>query len=175
MSYDNVDNIIIDDFIYKWSEKSKFFKCNLRNEKLSQFEHYNLLLNENTFDWVLFTDDDDLWNVNRVEFYLSKIIETNRDVILIDHIVYNTDMFISNIQDLVSTNKSRVCEYFNYSLKADIAKTIIDDISNNICPLSTNIFDIYFNIELSDISEEFKSENFLYYYRMCIQIDGPRH
>lgn len=90
-----------------------------KEDKLSQFQHYNLLCNEisKLFDsstWCMFTDDDDKWHVRRVESYL-------------EHIENN-----GSIQDNISNRSIVVCrngrmhnghmleqaiEYFEYVIK----------------------------------------------------------
>ncbi|KAJ3360474.1 hypothetical protein GGF31_003235 [Allomyces arbusculus] len=56
------------------AEMKKDFDVNMRvyahTERLVQFEHYRYLLSLpeiKSYDWVMFTDDDDLWHPQRVE------------------------------------------------------------------------------------------------------------
>lgn len=58
---------------------NKFLEIVDRDKKYSQFEHYNLLvqkLKEDRYsmnNWILFTDDDDIWHTSRMSIYYNHI------------------------------------------------------------------------------------------------------
>ena len=174
-----------------WKSKTTFFNFTIRHGKCSQFEHYYHLLNENksfSSEWILFTDDDDLWNTNRVEKYMEHIEHKqnkNKDYFYINNIISNDDLYVSCVNeiDINKCNKYPVNEYFNYCIKyTKLLETIeIINIKQKF-ELSTPTFDVYFttylsfndtniNINTNTLNSSPKTE-WLYFYRVYFVCDN---
>ena len=84
LSFDNSVVMQVSELIQQWNTMPSLSpKFIIRPCKLSQFEHYNLLLEENKTDWetkwILFTDDDDLWADDRIEKFRDCIHHGNSE------------------------------------------------------------------------------------------------
>ena len=64
-------------------DKFEHLEIRVRETKLAQFEHYKLLTDEHTNQdpqWVLMSDDDDIWSPNRTAMYLNTILSINEEI-----------------------------------------------------------------------------------------------
>jgi hypothetical protein len=155
----------------------KFF---IRDFSLSQFEHYDLLLNQNKEilkgKWILFTDDDDLWNNNRIETYIKYINTNTKDCFNIRSCISCDDLYVTSIKD-INLNKCIECttnEYFNYCIKYEKLIDIIKNLCKHIS-LSEPIFDLHLKTKMDLISyESYKNESWIYFYRIYFCYDGTK-
>jgi hypothetical protein len=164
-----------------WKNKTTFFNFTIRHGKCSQFEHYNYLLNENksfSDKWILFTDDDDLWNTNRIEKYLEYIHHVKLDYFSIPNTITNDYLYISFINeiDLDKCNKYPVNEYFNYCIKYTKLIETINNVKEKF-DLSNPTFDLYFTTYLTfndtnSLNKNFSKNEWLYFYRMYFVCDN---
>lgn len=122
-------HIKILDYKYK---NNKLIKIFIHEEKKSQFEHYNFLLQQidNLFlnnTWCLFTDDDDYNHPNRsLEYYKilnSKIITKDIHYIFNQHTLKIDDLNINNFNLNKYQQKGSIsCEYIVFCLKLSFLK-----------------------------------------------------
>lgn len=91
---------------------------------------------------ILFTDDDDLWNTDRVEKYIKCDLK-KQQIFCISHTITSDNIYIQDIIQDKNTHKSEPCEYFNYCLPAKLCLKIINT----------------------------ESHDFLYYHRMYFNFD----
>lgn len=172
----------LESLIYKYECINYEIQFFIRHFRLSQFEHYDLLLNQNkeifNGKWILFTDDDDLWNSNRIETYIKYInINTNtKDCFNILSSISCDDLYVSSIKEL-DLNKCIECttnEYFNYCIKYEK----LSDIIKNLCkyiPLSEPVFDLHVKTQMDMISyASYKNETWIYFYRIYFCYDGTK-
>jgi hypothetical protein len=165
-------NIELNNILDIWKKKTNLFHFFVRPMKLSQFEHYNLLVYENKFDWILFTDDDDLWNNTRVETYVKHIKQQkDSNCILLSNVLSNWDLVSTCINDIKETTatKDYCVEYVNYSMKSEFLKRIINIIiDTKKITLNNPVFDMYLksHIQTKEVYYKYKPDEFLYFHRL---------
>lgn len=172
---------LIDDFIEKWNTVN----FTVRDTRHSQFEHYNLLLEENkdTFknEWIMFTDDDDLWNTCRIETYMDflstiDIRYINAECFTIKGTIVGDDSCVCLVDDinLQKCNDVITDEYIDICIKYEKLVETINKVLKEEVKLSNPLFDIHMKVSLTyQLFGGYKSENWLYFYRKYIS-DGPK-
>lgn len=164
----------------------------VRQVQKTQFQHYKELssnlddLHENT--WVMFSDDDDIWNSNRVEYY-SKLIQSTVDRCVKPAYVFTeTTLYADTIFDvtcetdvnlLVSSGKLKLttqpkdgqfslANYINYVVSLKTFCHFVTRCSDDI--LKHALCDVGFAKYLRNHSEQVaiaQSSQWLYFYRKC--------
>ena len=105
------------------------FKIHYQDKKFCQFEHYKFLISQIVSDvndtWILFSDDDDEWEENRLAayHYMINCIEENMDD-------YNITTSICYTNEEQKTSANYVGSYTDYCIKLKYLKiffkTIMD-------------------------------------------------
>lgn len=147
-----------------------------KNVRFSQFEHYESLLSEfkDEFEplneWIMFTDDDDLWNINRIQSYKQFLYDfrnVTNDAFCIHNsiICYYTNDTIQEIDLEKCTNDG--LEYVDYCIRyTSILKAIAD--AKDFSHISNNYFDLQFGPWVRQISDTYirlKKHEWLYLHR----------
>lgn len=106
------------------------FESACHDKTLSQFEHYDYLIKnikvedqENT--WIIFSDDDDIWNEHRLATYCSIIKQFNDP----QAIYVKTDEYELDKNKII---KGKDDNYVNYCIRHKYVKLFFDSVNINI-------------------------------------------
>jgi len=125
-------------FLIKNINKNNF-QVYFQNNKMSQFEHYNFLINELVnYDennvWILFSDDDDEWSENRLAAYHHMINSIVDD--------YDKTTCICYTNEKNKSTSTYIGSYTDYCVKLKYARIFFGHASNN--QLQHKFCDCYF-------------------------------
>ncbi len=170
ISYSENLKVDVSHLTNSWKTYTNLFNVTMRSSKLSQFEHYRLLLTENDLDWIIFTDDDDLWNTIRVEKYLQCEFK-DKQIYCIDNTFISYDLYSTNIFYVLNDSNAKkycVCEYLTICLQAKKCLNIINDIIEGGVSIKEKVFDLKFRNWIFKYYSvnTIESETCLYWYRL---------
>ncbi len=89
-SHDNIQVYISDDksnnenvrkILEEYAQKDKRIKLYIQPENLGYNKNFEFLLKQSTADYIMFSDHDDIWYLDKVEKSLKKIKEENVDMV----------------------------------------------------------------------------------------------
>lgn len=105
------------------------FDLNYSKKKLSQFEHYKklvdgLTVNDPLNTWIIFSDDDDIWNDNRIYTYHDIIKKVNDD---------NVAYLKTSAFEVVNNKIFRIntkTNYVDFCVRYKYLKNFFDNVTN---------------------------------------------
>lgn len=117
------------------------FGLNHSKKKLSQFEHYKILVNQLKIDdpsntWIIFSDDDDIWNEKRIVMY-DRLLEKVKD----DNVVFLKTPMCELINGEIKEAKEGA-NYVDLCVRYKYVKLFFDNITNNA--LKHRYCDVFF-------------------------------
>jgi len=122
-SVDSVDNKNLKRQLNDLIEKYKLVNVIMRETKKSQFSHIQKTFNEikHKFDWYLFCDDDDTYNLNRVEVFLFTIKQ-----IIIQ--LKNQNKLCAGIYEEINRHShlTNRMEYWQYAINKNVLEQFFD-------------------------------------------------
>ncbi len=84
ISDDNSTDSKLIDILKNYKEKDKRIKLYLNKENKGCIKNFEFLLNQSTANYIMFSDHDDIWFINKIEKSLEKIVESNVSLVYSD-------------------------------------------------------------------------------------------
>ena len=81
ISDDKSTNENVVQILQEYAQKDERIKLYLQTENLGYNKNFEFLLNQSTADYIMFSDHDDIWHLDKVEKSLKKLTEENVDMV----------------------------------------------------------------------------------------------
>lgn len=81
ISDDNSSNKEVRDVLKEYEKKDNRIKIYTQENNIGYIKNFEFLLKESTADYIMFSDHDDVWYIDKVEKSLKKLIEKEVDLV----------------------------------------------------------------------------------------------
>lgn len=103
----------------EYSKKDKRIILHFQDKNMGYIKNFEYLLTKSTSDYVMFSDQDDVWLENKVEVSLNKIVNDKLDLVITNLFVVDKDLNLINDSyfNSININMNKDFELGNYLLR----------------------------------------------------------